>query len=117
MLQISLPCIIKQNESKNNACLTGVSHLGMEDPPIKRPTSKGQQNIVQHKIVVITINLLLLLLLLLLLNTLKMELRQIGFRLRAGSSVEPSGYSVKVRQLSLISSSTDYCYVGNQDVF
>jgi hypothetical protein len=49
MLQISLPCIIKQNESKNNACLAGVSRLGMEDPPIKRPTSKGQQNIVNLK--------------------------------------------------------------------
>jgi hypothetical protein len=52
--------------------------------------------------------------LLLLLNTLKMELRQIGFRLRAGSGVEPSGYSVKVRQLSLLSSSNFCCYVGNQ---
>jgi hypothetical protein len=116
MLQISLPCKIKQNEIKNNARLTGVSRLGMEDPPIKRPTSIGQQNIVQHKIVVITTNLLLLLLLLL--NTLKMELRQIGFRLRDGSGVEPSGYSVKVRQLPLSSSSSnDCCYVGNLDVF
>jgi len=70
----------------------------MGDPPIKRPTSKSQQNIIQHKIVAITTNLLLLLLLLLLLKTLKMELRQIG-------------YSVKVRQLSLLSSSNDCCYI------
>ena len=43
-----------------------------------------------------------------------MELRQVGFRLRFGSGIEPSGYSVKVRQLSLSSSSNDCCYVGNQ---
>ena len=134
MSQISLPRIIKQNESKNNACLAGVSCLGMKDPPIERPTSKGQQNIVQHKIVAITTNLFFfffffLLLLLLLLNKLKVELRQIGFRLQAVSGVEPSSYSVKVTQLSLLLlllllsssssslSSNDCCYVGNQDFF
>ena len=58
-----------------------------------------------------------LLLLLLLLNKLKMELRQIVFRMRAGSGAEPYGYSVEVMQLSLLSSSNDCCYVGNQDVF
>jgi len=80
------------------------------DPSIKRPTYKRQQNIIQYKTVAIKTNCLLSLLLLLL-NTLKMELRQTGFRLRAGSGDEPSGYSVKVRQLSLLLSSNDCCYI------
>jgi hypothetical protein len=70
---------LKKNASKNNTCLTGVSHLGMGDPPIDRPSSKGQEDNVQQTIVAITTNILLLLLILLI-SKMKMEPRQIDFR-------------------------------------